>query len=137
MIGALTFYTDDMPIGFGGYTRAFLVYIKPKYKDDVGLHEHEYMHVKQWWVTTFLSCLAIYLASLHFGFDAGFSLVGIGFYSILYDAIPWFKLRMEVQAYRKQMQCYPDDRSTFFAYVIANKYDLKVSADKVIKMLRE
>lgn len=23
--------------------------IKPKYKDDVGLHVHEYGHVKQWW----------------------------------------------------------------------------------------
>ncbi len=136
MIGALTFYTDNIPVGFGGFTRTFLVYIRPKYKDDVGLHEHEYMHVKQWWVTTIISCLAIYLASQHFGFETGFSILGMAVYSLLYDIVPWFKLRMEVQAYRKQMQCYPDDRSEYFATVIANKYELKVSVDKVLKMLK-
>lgn len=33
-------YTDDMPDTFGGYTRLWFVKIRPKYKDDVGLHKH-------------------------------------------------------------------------------------------------
>jgi hypothetical protein len=42
-------YTDDMPDNFGGYTRAWFIRIRPKYKDDEGLLRHELRHVFFFW----------------------------------------------------------------------------------------
>lgn len=43
-------YTDSLPKHVGGrQCFGFFSKIRPKYKDDIGLHEHEYTHFKQTW----------------------------------------------------------------------------------------
>jgi len=45
-------YTDKMPHDWtGGYAKAWFIRIRPKYKDDRGLLEHEKTHVRQWFFT--------------------------------------------------------------------------------------
>lgn len=48
---SIIFYTDKLPDGVGGRANGPVIRIRPKYKMDAGLHEHELMHVAQWWVT--------------------------------------------------------------------------------------
>ncbi|MCK4795571.1 MAG: hypothetical protein KAV87_68205 [Desulfobacteraceae bacterium] len=44
------FYTNRfIPKGFAGFTRAFVIFIRPEHKCDKGLLEHEKVHVKQFW----------------------------------------------------------------------------------------
>ena len=45
------FYTDRMPAGVGGQARFMLVFIRPKYKEDEGIHQHELAHVELFWAT--------------------------------------------------------------------------------------
>ncbi len=134
---ALTFYTENLAEGFGGQTTGPIVKIRPKYKDDKGLHEHEYEHVNQWWITTLISA-ALYYALYYFqGAPIEMLPLVVAVYSLLYEVVPWFKLKMEVAAYKVQNACYPDDRSSFFAWVVSTKYGLKdVDVAEVQKQIK-
>jgi len=105
------FYQDWMvPPRFGGITYGFLIAIREKYRRDVGLLEHEKVHVRQFWRTLCLFPL-IYLLSKKWRF------------------------RWEVEAYRKQMKHYADDRSARFAYFMATKYRLNITEQEAYAAL--
>lgn len=107
----LAFYKDVfIPPRFGGITYGFLIFIREKYRGDVGLLEHEKVHVRQFWRTFCLFPL-IYLLSKKWRF------------------------KWEVEAYREQMRHYSDDRSGKFAYFIATKYRLNVTAQDAFQAL--
>ncbi len=141
MIPAITIYTDAMPAHAAGVAKLFVVRIRPAYKNDVGLHKHELEHVKQWWMFTIPSMVAIFaLAHLHYGLpmlDAGLcSLLGALVYHLAYDMIPAFRLWCEVQAYRVQLRYCATDESARFAKFIATAYGLKVNEAEVLVRLR-
>lgn len=46
-------YTDDMEAARGGYALQWRVFIRPKYRDDEGIRQHELMHVRVWWAALF------------------------------------------------------------------------------------
>ncbi len=75
----ITVYTDRLPDGVGGCANGPLIRIRPKYREDVGIHEHELEHVRQWWIT-------------------------LGVHSLLYLLVRRYRLWAEVQAYRAQME---------------------------------
>ena len=52
---ALVRYTDDLPETVGGNAFGPYVRIRPEYKDDLGIHEHEFAHVQVFWLTLGLS----------------------------------------------------------------------------------
>lgn len=107
------FYTDRfVPDGFAGCARGPLIFIRPDYRDDKGLLEHEKVHRRQWLGTL----------SLH---------------SLLYLFVPDYKFRAEVEAYREQLKHYPDDRSKLFAGFIANDYGLDVTEQEALDALRD
>lgn len=108
----LTFYTDSLPENVGGRANGPIIRIATKYKDDAGIYQHELLHVKQWF------CLLI----LH---------------NLLYLFVPEYKLWAEVQAYKKQLKYYPDDRSKLFAEFIATRYGLDITKENALKLLRE
>jgi hypothetical protein len=47
LIPILIFITNFMPKRFGGYTVGPFILIRPEYKNDEGLIQHELVHVKQ------------------------------------------------------------------------------------------
>lgn len=75
---ALIVYTDDLPEAVGGRASGPYIRIRPKYRNDIGIHKHELAHVEMFWLT-----------------------LGLG------NLSKKFKLWNEARAYRIQMK-YPD-----------------------------
>ena len=108
-----TFYTDRfVPQGAAGCCRAFVIFIRPKYKHDRGLLEHEKVHRRQWLRT-------------------------LGLHSFLYLFVPEYKLAAEVEAYKEQACYYNDDRRPKFAGFISRNYGLEVTEEAALSLLRE
>lgn len=113
MTPSLIFYTDRIiPARFAGLTIACIVLIRPKYRTDAGLLAHERVHVRQFWRS-------------------------LGFSMLLYELSKSWRLRFEVEAYRAQMACYPDDRARLFAGFLTEKYRLGITPGEAFKKLME
>ena len=108
----LTFYVDSLPDDAAGVAQGPIIRILKSHKDDVGLYQHELMHVKQWFCT-------------------------LGLHSFLYLLFDSYVLWSEVQAYRKQAEYYPDDRKPLFASYISKYYDLNLTTEKALELLNE
>lgn len=108
-----TFYTDKfVQKNHVASTRGCFIFIRPQYKDDFGLHEHEKVHVAQFWR----------LPVIH---------------SILYFLSKEYRLTCEVDAYKEQLK-YCDDSVAAkeqFASFIATKYNLNISKEEAEKLL--
>lgn len=138
---AYTIYTDDLPEDIGGRANAFIVRIKTKYKDDVGIHNHEYTHVNQFWIASILSCAAIalvvYALNLDYPFDHSFIypyiLAGFATHSLLYKFVRPYRLYAEAQAYAAQAVPFPPaipskDQMNLMAWRLALPlYDLNIT----------
>ena len=106
----LTFYTA-FGVPMAACTYGPVILIKPEYKDDEGLYQHELIHVKQWIFT-------------------------LGLHSILYLLSNRYKLWAEVQAYRKQLEYSPGNEARFAGF-IANRYGLAAKESDVLVMLHD
>lgn len=93
-------------------TRGPVILIRPEYKGDNGLLEHEKVHRRQW-LRTF------------------------GLHSLLYIFVPDYRLEAEVEAFREQLKHYPDDRRQRFAELIAENYGLDITPDEALALLNE
>jgi len=107
-------YTDSIPDWQGGYARAWFIRIRPKYRDDIGILEHEKIHVKQFWRT-------------------------FGLYGLLYLCIKKYRLWSELKAYREQLKYPPangsDEYRRDYARAIATNYGLDVSEEEAYRLL--
>jgi hypothetical protein len=105
-------YTDRIKTGSAGRTNTFVIRIRPAYKDDIGLLEHEKIHVSQFWRS--------------FGIH--------GFWYLLSKS---YRLDCEVEAYKKQLE-YAEDREEnrrWFANRISTKYGLDITEEDACKLL--
>ena len=112
---AIVIYTDRIPEGFAGMANAMIVRIRPKFKSDAGLLQHELTHVKQSYRLFFL------------------------FSSLLYLLDDDYRLYAEVEAYCKQLE-YSQDKDAdvdLFAWFISTKYDLNVSQEAAAVFLKD
>lgn len=106
----MIFYTNRfVPSNSAGCTRGPVIFIRPEYKDDIGLLEHEKVHVKQWYRT-------------------------LGLHSLLYLFSKDYKLKSEVEAYKKQLEYSPESIDLFAEY-LSEDYGLNISVDKVKELL--
>lgn len=111
MKSAIVIYTDRLiPARFSGCTLGPVILIRPDYRGDRGLLEHERVHAGQFWRTL--------------------GLMGIG-----YLLFKHYRLRCEVEAYREQALWYRDDRRQLFARFLADKYNLGVTYDEALALL--
>lgn len=108
--------------------RGPLILVRPEKRDDAGLVAHELVHVAQWAIGLFLGLLLTFLAASQgcpqWPYIAGAS---IGLHSLAYLTIPAYREWAEVAAYRRQLQCYPDDRRDLFAGFISAHYGLSIT----------
>ena len=80
-------YTDLIPTRFAGYTLGFVILLRPKFKDDIALLEHEKIHVNQFWRT-------------------------FGLFGIAYKLSKAYRLKYELEAYTKQLEfCVDKEKS--------------------------
>jgi hypothetical protein len=111
----LTFYTDRfIPANSAGCARGPVIFIRPKYRDDIGLLRHEECHVGQWWHT-------------------------LGLHSILYLVSKAYRLKAEVEAYREQLK-HPPANSTEeyrhkYSHYISEDYGLSITEDQAYQLL--
>ena len=104
------FYTDKfIPATAAGATRLMFIFIRPKYKDDVGLLQHELKHVEQ-----------LYRNPLH---------------SYFYLLSKSYRLKCEVEAYKEQLKHYANDRTDLFAEFIAKYYNLNITQEEAKQLL--
>ncbi len=144
MTPSLTIYTENLPAHAGGMTRGPFIFIRPKYRGDIGLLEHEKTHIAQWWIVTLLAVAAI-MAIGHLGYGlpllqaAGFAPIAVGVYSLLYGTVSPFRLWCEVQAYRVQLAHYSDRDAlaVVLGRFLAEKYGLSISVDDAIALLKK
>lgn len=109
------FYTDKfVQKNHAASTRVCFIFIRPQYKDDFGLHEHEKLHVAQFWR----------LPILH---------------GILYSLSKKYRLNCEVDAYKEQLKyCENQEYSIeLFSDYISSKYGLTVNEEDIKKQLME
>lgn len=136
----LTIYTDNLPANFAGTAQAFVVKIRPKYKDDKGLHEHEYTHVKQWYKWLFLWLLFTALLVLgtyeHLGLTlAPLAIAGVGVHGLLYLLVPSYKFHAEAEAYAVQVKNGADIDK--MAYHLATWYGLGITQAEAKEKIQE
>lgn len=117
--------------GSAASARMCFIFIKPEYKGDEGLYQHELMHVKQWATVSIISGLII--AAVY----APFAPIAVGVHGLLYIATPKYRLWCEAQAYAKQLNYYEDDRTERFANYITKYYNVKESNEVVIALLNK
>ena len=110
----LTRYADKLPEGVGGEARGPLVRIRTKYRDDQGIHAHEYEHVRQWWAAGLAGAALIVVFALAINMPQLASLAGLGFFAHPFGYAFWSRYRQwsEVVAYSEQMR-HPDRKGCF------------------------
>lgn len=143
----LTIYTNRGIKDFGDGTyqaaRAIgpIILVRPDKRGDAGLLAHEVEHIKQWAVLSAITCALIAVAGLHIGLINGVPAwsifpIGLGLHAMLYSLLPEYRLWAEVNAYRVQAGYYAEDRLPLFARFIAKRYDIPITPDSALKLLR-
>lgn len=129
-----TSYTDKIE---GGDAFMCRVRINPKHKENLGLHLHEYQHVKQWY-----KGLAIGLATSSLIYILGFPLiallgatVSLQLKGLAYTFIPYARKIMEAEAHRVQIDNTEGDHKEFFIGSLMNNYNLKITKREARKLL--
>jgi hypothetical protein len=130
----LIFYTDK--IKHAGEVRGPVVFIRPQYREDKGLHAHELVHVRQWLVATALAVVGLYAVGV--GLDLGAILcpAAVAAHGVLYNVSDDYRLYCEVEAYAEQAEHYPDDRVDLFGKFVAEDYNLDISAAEAAELIR-
>jgi hypothetical protein len=129
-------YTDNLPEGVGGTANGPYVRIRPKYKDDKGLHQHELEHVKQWWIATIVSAVLLAAGLWHFQQPLWQAIASVGTHGVLYKFIPAYRLWAEVQAHKVQLD-YAPHALKHFAKRIATQYGLGITVEQAEKLLEK
>lgn len=135
-------YTDSMSEKFGGAAKFASIKIRPKYEDDKGILEHEKIHVKQWYVVSFLILIFGLIPIFIFDFlyyIPALIIVSFCLHGWLYSYVDIYRLWAEIFAYREQLKWYPDDRTEKFAQFIVDDYALgeKYTYEKCLSALKE
>lgn len=108
----MIFYTNfSVPEQYAAYTRGPFIFIRPSHKDDLGLLEHEKTHVRQFWKMLIL-------------------------HPIMYKLSKNYRLKCEVEAYRNQLRYYAKDNTALFAKYLCEKYDLNLTHDEAVRLLK-
>lgn len=131
-----TVITDKVKYGDSKLCR---VRLNPAYADDKGLIAHEEKHIEQWYKS--LLVVLFVCAGLWAGGRADIAFIvgalGLSAKDLLYTFWPWFRLKMEVQAYKAQLQVSDRPENLHaFAHAIANSYDLNITTNEAKKLLQ-
>ncbi|MFZ2524422.1 MAG: hypothetical protein WAW87_03815 [Candidatus Ferrigenium altingense] len=124
---SLTFYTDSMPEDVGGYAELMFVFIRKKYRDDAGIHRHEYEHVAQFWLAwawfAVLVWLAVFIGEYPLDYLA-IALFGASVHPALYMAVRPYRLHCEAAAYARQWNGSSSDLVVMANRLMSKRYDL-------------
>lgn len=129
-------YTEKLTNGFGGTAQGPLIKMLSKYKDDVGLLEHEKTHVRQWYAVLAIGLLLGTLLTLLVS-PSLWPLYGFTpfVHQLLYKFIRSYRRWCEVKAYRKQIALGGYFSNEFAVTALVDKYGLGLSLDDARALL--
>ena len=129
-------YTAKISNTFTGTTQGPIIKILPKYKDDIGLLEHEKTHVQQWYFWLAVGLLLGTMLTLLVS-PSLWPLFGLApfLHQLLYKLVRPYRCLCEVQAYRKQIAVGGYLSNDFAVAALVEKYGLKLSANKARALL--
>jgi hypothetical protein len=99
-----------IPSQYSAYTRGPFILVRPENQNDYALIEHERVHVRQWWRMPLI-------------------------HQILYRFSKSYRLKAEVEAYRRQLEIETQMVDVFAGY-LANNYGLGISELEARQLLR-
>lgn len=126
--GMITVYTDKVAAG-DRIRFTPVIRINPRYKNDVGLHVHEKTHVAQWVAVAILTGVPVLIMTNWFIALC----IAIVAHDALYHFIPAYRLKAEIQAYRKQLTY--GGSVDLAAKALSSDYGLRLSYDKAVRLL--
>jgi len=134
------FYVKSLPPDVGACANAFVIRVLEKYRDDKGIHAHEFVHVLQWFQFAVVGALvAAFVAFVPTSqipeYWAVPLLLGASLHSLLYKFCAGYRLWCEVDAYKEQSLHYEDNRLKLFAGFIAQYYKLNITTEQAYKEL--
>ncbi|MNF53963.1 hypothetical protein D3C84_353720 [compost metagenome] len=129
-------YPESLPAGWGGETRGPFIKILSKYKNDIGLLEHEKIHVRQWYAMLALELLVCILVAL-FVWPTFWIVCGGApmLHPLLYKLIRPYRQWCEVQAYREQIRVGGYSSSDFAVAALVEKYNLDLETNEAAALL--
>jgi len=101
----LVFYVDNLPSGFAGVANGPVIRILKSHKYDDGLHDHEYEHVRQWYLT-------------------------LGLHGVFYLVSRKYRMWSEAKAYAKQTKDDLSDLDTMAYRMSLPVYKLGITQDQ-------
>lgn len=108
---ALLFITDRfIPKRFDGFNLGPIILIRPGFKNDRGLLEHELVHVRQFYRT-------------------------FGLFGLLHLFSPKHRLEYELEAYCVSVRYGGPQSADFFGMMIATKYNLDITPQEATERL--
>jgi hypothetical protein len=111
----MIFYTNfGIQEGLDGCARGPFIFIRPEFRDNYGLIEHEKVHVKQFWRTFGLHGLFLFFSKK-------------------------YKLKSEIEAYHRQMDVLNDHSDGIYnriTKILHDEYDLGLTFDEIMTELR-
>lgn len=131
-------FSKKLPSDFGGTAQGPLIKLLSKYKDDIGLIEHEKTHVRQWYAVLVLGMLLSALLTL-LASPSLWPLFGLTpfLHQLLYKLIRPYRRGCEVRAYRKQISTGGYASNEFAVSALVDKYDLSLSMDEARALLMD
>ena len=140
---AIISYSDDLPADMGGFTLTLVAVIRPEYRHDQGLHEHQLEHVVQWYAVLAAMLVLATIAYLEgqAGVAVGLALASVGMHGLLHRRFRSFRLSSESRAFARQIQ-FPDRHGRFLsldaaaARLCSPRYDLGLSQPEAVARIR-
>lgn len=129
-------YVSDLSDGFAGKTNGPFIRIGLAYKKDIGLHEHEKNHVRQWYAALALWLLLCILLALLVSMSLWpLCCLAPVLHQLLYKIVRPYRRWCEVRAYRKQIKTGGYASHAFAVTALVEKYDLGLSIDEARNLL--
>jgi hypothetical protein len=103
-----------IPKRFAAFVFGFIIFVRPSYKDNIPLIEHEKVHVRQFWRT-------------------------FGTHGLWYQFNKKYRLRSEVEGYavqvKKREELGMSPRFEDYAGFISTHYNLDITTEQALEML--
>lgn len=131
-------YSDNLALEFGGEAKGPFITIRPKYESDVGLHEHEKTHVRQWYAVTGFGWVVCALLALLIS-PVFWILCSVApfLHQVFYRYVRPYRRWCEVQAYQQQIANGDYANSDFAVSALVEKYDLGLDSQEAKALLAD
>lgn len=136
---------EETKPGVAGYSDRWKIVINPKYENNVGVFQHEYEHLKQWYVMFLVGIMLSSIVGSWF-YQVEGALIGalIGAYPsiwlrrLVYNNCEPYRKWAEVQAFRRQINYLSSPANIqWIIDALVNRYRLNTTEEEIRKLLNE